>query len=266
VNTGTVDSLSEFAKVLLAHRKDLFTQPKESGYVQVEHLYCSSAECGGFRRAMLDFEGAVPANGLKEAFEQGGLTAEVLLDTITPALFTLSCLQCDAEYTVVIYRRDKKPSLIILPSMGRGIGSPHTPAGVAYYLDQAARSHSSGANTAAIGMFRSAVEWILEEHGYSQRMLGPKLQALENDAKTGTAPVWVGQLQPDVLPVLKNLGNTATHTNEGDISKQDAMDADVYRATEACLLEIVEFAYERPAIQQQRLLLMKAAIPPRVPK
>ena len=38
------------------------------------------------------------------------------------------------------------------------------------------------------------------------------------------------------------------------------MNSNLYRATEASLLEIVEYAYERPAEQQIRLKIMGASL------
>lgn len=169
----SLDSLSEFAKILYAERKDLFTRPKEESLIEVENLYCSSPKCGGRRRARLDFEGSIPVDGLREALEKPGDPIGLLLEAIAPALFTVSCLQCDTKYTAVIYRRNDHPSLVILPSTGRGLATSYTPAGAAYYLDQAARSHSVGANSAAIAMFRSAVEWILEEEAITSVCLVP---------------------------------------------------------------------------------------------
>jgi hypothetical protein len=262
----TLDWLPQFAIALFENRTKLFAEPKGSNLVTVDNLYCSSKQCGGVRRAMIDYEGSVPVEGLLDRLKENGLKPETLVDAITPALFSLSCMQCDAEYSAVIYRRDGTASLVILPSSGRGISSPHTPPGVAYYLDQAARSHSAGANTAAIAMFRTALEWILEGHGYKQRMLGPKLTALDIDVGNDNAPAWVAHLDSLVLQTLKNLGNTATHTNDGDISKQEAMDSELYRATEASLLEVIEYAYERPAKQKQRLRVMEAALAREQPK
>ncbi len=212
------------------------------------------------RRTMLDYDGPVPVPGLVEAFEMNGVTTEVLLRSLVPALFTLVCMECDAKYTAVLYEQHSEPSLVIIPSEGRGLSTRCTPESVSYYLDQAARAHSIGANSAAIAMFRSALEWILEDQGYQQPMLGPKLLALQSHIKNGTAPAWTTQLHPDVLQTLKDLGNTATHTNGGDISKQQAMDVKLYRAAENSLLEVLEIVYERPAEQAERIGVMRAAI------
>jgi hypothetical protein len=106
-----------------------------------------------------------------------------------------------------------------------GIASANTPEGVAFYLDQAARCHNISANSAAITMFRSALEWLLEDGGFTEKMIGPKLAALDKAIAEGTAPSWVNEIGPEYLKVIQDLGNTATHTNGGDLTKQGAFDA-----------------------------------------
>jgi hypothetical protein len=108
-----------------------------------------------------------------------------VLDSLTPSLFRLACVQCDAGFTLMIYAGGSGPSLAVLPSVGGGLATPNTPAGVRYYLDQAARAHSVGGNSAAVAMFRAALELLLLDQGYKDRMLGPKLQALEKDITAG---------------------------------------------------------------------------------
>ena len=211
----------------------------------------------------IHYRGPVPPPTLREDLEMFGRAPKTLIESIMPAVFTLSCGECDTEYTAVLYEQGDEPSLVVLPSDGRGIATTHTPPGVSYYLNQASRAHSVGANSAAITMFRSAVEWILEDQEYTEPMLGPKLRDLEKSISDKKAPLWVSQLHPDALKVLKDLGNTATHTNGGDLSKQDAIDADLYRAAEGSLLEILDIVYERPARSASHVAMMQRAISPK---
>lgn len=44
------------------------------------------------------------------------------------------------------------------------------------------------------------------------------------------------------------------------------MDADLYRAAEASLLEVIGFAYQRPAIRKQRMQILEGAVSPPPPK
>jgi hypothetical protein len=54
-----------------------------------------------------------------------------------PILAALSCVQCDTLFTAVLYKGPQGKSLAVLPSTYGGLTTPHTPPGVAYYLDQA---------------------------------------------------------------------------------------------------------------------------------
>ena len=67
--------------------------------------------------------------------------------TKPPVLVLLSCVQCDTSFTAVVYEGPDGRSLALLPSTYGGLTTPHTPPGVAYYLDQAQRSQSTGANS-----------------------------------------------------------------------------------------------------------------------
>ena len=178
-----------------------------------------------------------------------------------PALFLYVCIQCDAAWSVLVYPSLDGNRLALLPAHfgAGGIASPNAPEGVTFYLDQAARCHYIGANSAAITMFRSALEWLLEDQGFTERMIGPKLVALDKAIALGTAPFWANEIGPEYLKVIKDLGNTATHTNGGELAKQDALDAGLYREVEMTFLELLEVIYERPAKRAQRLVELKKA-------
>jgi hypothetical protein len=184
-----------------------------------------------------------------------------IFSTPLPALFRYVCIQCDAAWSALVYPSQDEIRLALLPAHfgAGGIASENTPQGVAYYLDQAARCHYISANSAAITMLRSALEWLLEEQGYTERMLGPKLAALDKAIVGGTAPSWVNEISPEYLKVIKDLGNIAAHTNGGELAKQDALDAQIYRQVELTFLELLEVIYERPAKQAQRLAELKKA-------
>jgi hypothetical protein len=104
--------------------------------------------------------------------------------------FRLFCRQCHTRATALVYEGPSGPDLVILWSHLGGLRTPQTPDGISYYLDQAARSESVGARSAAVTMYRAACEQILLDQGYTARMLGPKLGQLEDALKAGTAPSW----------------------------------------------------------------------------
>ena len=102
-------------------------------------------------------------------------------------------------------------------------------------------------------MYRAAAEHLLFEQGYTVRMLGPKIAALEADRASGKGPAWIHDLDPAYLRVLNELGNAVIHPGDGDISKQAAIDAQLIRSVEATMLELLDTVYELPQKRQSRL-------------
>ena len=221
-------------------------------------LYCG--RCRGLRRVRITSPALFDTQGMYYLDFATYFKVE-LFSTPLPALFRYACTQCDAAWSVLVYPNLDEIRLALLPVHfgAGGIASANTPEGVAFYLDQAARCHYISSNSAAITMFRSALEWLLEDQGYTERMIGPKLAALDKAIAQGSAPSWVNEIDPEYLKVIKDLGNTATHTNGGDLAKQDALDAQLYREVELTFLELLEVVYERPAKRAQRLLELKKA-------
>jgi hypothetical protein len=91
-------------------------------------------------------------------------------------------------------------------------------------------------------------------------MLGPKLAELEKMIVDGKAPTWVSEIDPEYLKTIKDLGNVATHTNAGYLTKQDALDSQLYRRLELTFLELLEIIYERPVRRAERLLEIKKVL------
>jgi hypothetical protein len=147
--------------------------------------------------------------------------------------------------------------LVALPSTYGGLATPNTPTPVAFYLDQAQRAQAVGALSAAVAMYRSALEHVLENQGYTVSMLGPKIKALLED---GNPPGWRDAIDPDYLRVIKDLGNASLHTNEGDIEKQRVFEAKLIREVQALFLELLDTIYEQPERKKQRLSGLKSAV------
>jgi hypothetical protein len=176
--------------------------------------------------------------------------------TPTPCIWRYQCLQCFGTFTAILYSGVNGPELAIFsPSYG-GISTPNTPAPIAYYLDQAHRCHSVSANSAAVAMYRAALEQLFEHEGYRTGMLGSRIKKLEEDLAAGKAPRWAGDIDREFLALIKELGDGAIHPNSGDISKQNALDADLVRKVAAAISMLLEEVFERPA----RTQAMKARI------
>lgn len=204
-------------------------------------LYC--AKCGDLRRMRV--------NGLYNCHVNA---------FAAPRLFSYQCLQCGSMFTAMIYNGAEGETLIVLPSHRGGLTTPHTADGVSYYLDQASKAQSVGANSAAIAMFRGALEQLLFEQGFTKGMLGTKLADLENAIKAGSAPKWAMELDTDFLDVMKELGNGAIHPNDGDIAKQSHLDNDLVEQVKATFHMLLLLVYEFPKQKQDRLNMLKAKV------
>lgn len=175
-------------------------------------------------------------------------------DDPTPALFVARCVQCDHILTLLVHPGPAGIEVVALPEAYGGVTTPSTPPEVAYYLDQAARSMAVAAFTAAVVMYRAALEHLLLEQGYDQKMLGPKIEALLNDQ---SAPSWRDQLDAEYLRVIKDLGNAAVHTNGGDVTKQHAFEAKLVREVEALFAELLDVIYEQQTKKEDRLAVLR---------
>jgi hypothetical protein len=174
-----------------------------------------------------------------------------------PAFFELECVQCHERIYVLVYTGPRgEPATVAMPSTHGGLATPNTPGGVAYYLDQAQRAHSVGALSAAVAMYRAALEHLLFQQGYTTGMLAAKIGAIEKDKQ---APAWFRDLDPAYLSVVKDLGNAAIHPNDANVERQQLLDARLLQQVRQLFVELLDAAYERPERAAQRLRNMQAA-------
>ena len=171
-------------------------------------------------------------------------------------LLSAICVQCDLIHDVLIHEGPSGPEVAIFSPERGGFSTPNTPDNVKYYLDQAHRAESVGATSAAVTMYRSAVEMLLYEQGYTSGMLAAKIQALLDAT---SPPPWRDQIDPDYLEVMKQLGNAATHPNDGDVQRQNVLDRELLVHVRAVFEELLDLVYERPAIAAARKANLQAA-------
>jgi hypothetical protein len=235
-----LDELDSLVK-LLDKNPGLYALGKETTQLAADQLYCP--KCGDYRRVYVSVLNVPtwprPIPGQLKTTPTGGRK-------YMPGLGIYQCVQCSALFTWVIYHSPGGPALAVLPSTYAGITSPNTPKAVSYYLDQAHRSHAVGANSAAVAMYRAALEQLLYEQGYRSGMLHGKITALEAAVSQGTAQKWAEDMDTDLLRIMKDLGNGAIHPNAGDISKQDAFDAQLVRDVTALFGYLLYTVYEVP--------------------
>lgn len=177
-----------------------------------------------------------------------------------PTLVVMTCVQCDTGFTGLVYDGPEGMSLAVLPSTFGGLTTPHTPVGVAYYLDQAQRSQSVGANSAALAMFRGALEHLLFDQGFKKGMCGQKLAELEAAVNANTAPKWAYELDAEFLTVVKKLGDGAIHPNDGNIGEQYKLDNELLAHVSHTFQMLLYLIYEVPHQKQKRLDALKAGI------
>jgi hypothetical protein len=195
------------------------------------------------------------ADGTARGFQGKRIAAQASNDP-SPALFMAACLECRSRLTLVVYKGPSGTQLVALPEVYGGLSTPHTPAGVSYYLDQAERAKSVGALSAAVVMYRAALEQLLHEQGVEGGMLGSRLETLE---KTDTPPAWRDQLDPAYLSVINKLGSAAVHVNDGDVGQQAIFDEQLLLEVRELFTELLDLVYERESQKASRLARLQEA-------
>jgi hypothetical protein len=177
-------------------------------------------------------------------------------DNPSPALFIAVCLECESGMTLVVFPGPQGMQLVALPSTYGGLSTPNTPESVAFYLDQAQKCQAMGALSAAVAMYRAALEHVLHEQGYTEGMLGKRIETLMADEHP---PEWRGRLGDEYLGVINKLANAAIHANNGDVSQQMVFDAELLRGVRELFIELLDEIYEQPTIRANRLARLREA-------
>lgn len=250
LDLATLDGLSEAVAE---------ANPRGMGSPAQEHLgswrgtYC--AHCGDLRRM------ALIRLLWSDRWSEGRATEEnrVVLppsDNPSPALFVAFCVECENPMTLVVFRGPQGMQLVALPSTYGGLSTPNTPESVAFYLDQAQKCQAMGALSAAVAMYRAALEHVMHEQGYTDGMLGKRIAALMEDEQP---PEWRGRLDDEYFGVINKLANAAIHANNGDVSQQIVFDAEILRGVRELFIELLDEIYEQPKIRAGRLARLHGA-------
>lgn len=212
-------------------------------------IYCP--KCSGVRRMSISLISTKYNNGtsilIPPIFEGDTESCfKGIKILLAPSLWIYKCTQCDTIFTVVFYRGANGAEIAILPSCNGGVVTSNTPTSVAYYLDQAYRAKSVGANSACIAMYRGALDQLMHEQGYTEGMLGIKLKNLQQDINNGTAKKWAKDLDINLLSYLNALGSGSIHPNDGDIEKQKELDNELITLVEVVFGMLLDKIYEQP--------------------
>lgn len=177
--------------------------------------------------------------------------------SLAPGLFRHSCVHCPARWTALIYNGPNGAALAIFGESHGGLSTPNTPEAV---LDEAYKAQAASANSAAVAMYRAALEHLLFEQGYKMRELGPKLKALKKDVNGGSGPAWAHRLNLSFLSVLNKLGNYSIHPNDGSVEGQQHFDSRFLASVKATFVELLDLVYEDPARRAARLSQLQAGL------
>jgi len=261
-----LDELNDVFQLLKTHWKELL-YPGAWGkeVVREGRLYCSN--CGADRRmavtTILLSHGCYGGSKPDTVNQSFPIPCSQAPDHVFPqlkhGLLRFQCVECHKDSSALIYRGPQGLSLAVFPSCYGGLATPHTPDGVQFYLDQAHRAQSVDAKSAAVAMYRAALEHLLFEQGYTQGTCGKKLQQLEAAVEKKQAPKWALDINPQFLQALKKLGDGAIHPNDGDVTKQAALDKEALAAIQATFAMLLDVVYERPHEEQERLRVLQQA-------
>jgi hypothetical protein len=237
-------------------------EPAESTSIgEFNGTYCG--RCSGVRRmalsaassrcARLNPRHIAATRRTLDQLNRPGLDALALAIGVPPPIFSAVCLQCRTTLSLVV---DAGPpvEVIVLGAKAPGLATAHTPDTIAYYLDQAYRSRTRGAFSAALVMYRAALEQFLRAQGYMKGTLFDRIADAVHDE-----PAWLHELDEDLMSALRKLGNIAVHPDDGDIGKQAAFDQSLVRDIEHVFIDVLDEAYEAPARRAERRQRLREA-------
>lgn len=251
-------------------------------------FFCPSKKCNDSRNMdieILNYDNIMPNINLNPAWNKSGYKAhqdsickdidetiyrleeqsnakicKIIDNILNGTLIKLICKQCKAQQWLVIYKSSHGMDIAFLSEYITSIATKNTPYAVSFYLEQAHKAKNAGANSAAVTMYRAALEQLLYDKGYIEGMLGKKVGDLINDINSRQADPWTKGLNEDIFTIIKNLGNGAIHANGGDISRQAALDNKIINTLDIMFGKILYEAYEKEAIENTQLDELRLAV------
>lgn len=169
-------------------------------------------------------------------------------------VYVHTCRQCHNETFLIKHTVDGEPTLTFVYSTVLQYDTSCVPEGINYYMGQAFKSKSVGAYSAAMAMYRSALEFLLYESGFDENRLVDKIKSFEDKP-----PDWATSLSSQFMGIIRELGNDSVHPNRGNISEQEKFDFDMLEAVEITLNELIERAYIFPQKEKDRLSVLSKA-------
>lgn len=172
------------------------------------------------------------------------------MPVIRPSALRLCCVNCPTVFSVLVYLGPAGPDIAVFPSRAGGLATTHTPELVAYYVNQAYLAHSVGAYSAAMAMYRAALDKILAEYG-EKKSLKKKIEKLEKQFAETREPRWVRSITPEALSLLKDIADSQMHSS--DAIREGALEADFLHDVQVVfsflLFKIYEESKQRAALK-----------------
>lgn len=229
-----LDELPRFRNYLLTNRVHLFSRDSYFGIGvtgprhEDDRVHCPT--CGDRRRVnirMLYPVRPTPPEG----------DAANSLAWLLPALFEWTCTTCDGKILVLLYDGPNGHTLMTIPSSYGAMATPRTPQSVAYYLDQAHRCKCVSAFSAAVAMFRTALDHLLFEQGFRENTLAEKIHAMRTELRDGNLAIWAHDVDAKFLEVAQYLGERSALPVDAEFAEKATLDE------RSCLLIQATFAY-----------------------
>lgn len=264
-----IDNLEGLREVV--YKKTIFKDPKKTINIEYNEspiygkMHCP--KCGDIRKMDVNLlfpqrdENSTSLRTISIHLSQSGYRDEAfnkeflrrVYNLLCPSLWKYECLQCNTTFTSIVYMSPQGHDLAVFASCYGGLSTPNTPESVAYYLDQANRSFSVGAHSAAMAMYRSALEHLLFNQGYTKGMLAVKIELLIKDIEKNSAPRWAMDLEPELLRYIKDLGNGSIHANNGAVDQQRLLDTELITKVNEFFSILLFVVYESENKRKQLL-------------
>lgn len=183
------------------------------------------------------------------------LGCRLLEATDEAAFLTYACVNCLRHYWAYFHRTQEDDlALRVLPSHQPMLSTANTPEAVAYYLEQAYLAQLVGAHSAAMGMYRSALDNFLDGNGKLEK----RIEDLAKQVENGSAPRWARTLNARILTLIKEIGDTHMHANA--LTDLQNLNTDKLHRVQALMSHLLKQKYELEADRKAALAKVHQAL------
>lgn len=182
----------------------------------------------------------------------GCLGKDITAKHLAPSFYKLTCRRCNSDFIAYIFMPNKKPILAITSLAYGGVSTKHSPDSIRTYLDEAYRCQSVGAHIASIMLYRSVLDIILRENGFTGSVLGRKIEDMVNKMKDNTAPEWTKDIDIEEFQKLNEVASATVHASEKLTADLDENSSAYAAILKHVIVNIIQIVYEKPGILAAR--------------